>query len=182
MTKETTPPAAPKWTSEAMNTPENTDEMARRIRTALNVDFEMYHSVHHTLFAAVIEVAIAPWEQPTDQHEYTVLDHDTVAGEGNYGAFLRRTIPDLAIAGTATARSADTIVADYTIIGTLPDGPLHLHTEATLNVENGKVVRYLVRHHAAEWQRFLAATGNPYEGGGIPSAELDKTDVVNGDA
>lgn len=174
MTKQTTTDA-PKWTSEAMNTPENTDEMAGRIRTALKTGFEIYSSVHRTLFATIIHVALAPWEQAPDQHEYIELDHDAVAGSGNYGAFLRRTIPDIDIAGTATARSEDTIVADYTITGTLPDGPLHLHSEATYTVVNGEVVRYLVRHDPAEWQRFLRATGNPYEGGGIPAAELDET-------
>lgn len=169
---ETTVSPTPKWTSEAMNTPENTDEMARRIRIALGVSFEMYHSVHRTLFAPIIDVGVASWDKTEDQIEYVSLDHDGVAGEGNYGAFLRRRIPDIGIAGTATARSEDTIVADYTITGTLPDGPLHLHTEATLTVAEGKVVRYLVRHHTSEWQRFLTATGNPYEGGGIPAAEL----------
>ena len=167
------PAGSPKWTSEAMNTPETTTEMARRISIALTTEFEMYTSVHQTLFAPVILVAMAPWTLPEEDHEYLELDHDQVAGEGNYGAFLRRTIPDIAVAGTATARSEDTIVADYTLTGTLPDGPLHMHTEATLTVENGLVVRYRVRHHAEEWQRFLRATGNPYEGGGIPGAELD---------
>ena len=172
MTENTT--SAPKWTSEAMNTPESSEEMARRISIALRSGFEMYTSVHHTLFAQVIHVAIAPWELPEDQHEYIELDHDAVSGEGNYGAFLRRVIPDIAVAGTATARSEDTIVADYTFTGTLPDGPLHLHTEATLGLENGLVVRYRVRHHPEEWQRFLRATGNPYEGGGVPGAELSE--------
>ncbi|WP_033287641.1 hypothetical protein [Amycolatopsis jejuensis] len=174
-TATTTDPAAdaPKWTSEAMNTPENTTEMAHRIRTALRSGFEMYSSVHRTLFAPVIQVALAHWEQTPDQHQYLELDHDGVAGSGNYGAFLRRTIPDIDVAGTATARTEETLVADYTITGTLPDGPLHLHSEATYTVENGLVVRYLVRHDPAEWQRFLRATGNPYEGGGLPDAELD---------
>jgi hypothetical protein len=174
MTERTTPDA-PRWTSEAMNTPESTEEMARRISIALRTGFEMYTSVHHTLFAPVIHVAMAPWGLPDEQHEYIELDHDAVSGEGNYGAYLRRVIPDIDVAGTATARSADTIVSDYTITGTLPDGALHLHTEATLTVANGLVVRYRVRHHAEEWQRFLRATGNPYEGGGIPGAELDGT-------
>ena len=166
-------PAAPKWTSKAMNTPESTEEMARRISIALRTGFEMYTSVHSTLFARVIHVAMAPWGLPDEQHQYIELDHEAVAGEGNYGAYLRRVIPDIGVAGVATARSDDTIVADYTITGTLPDGPLHLHTEATLTVENGRVVRYRVRHRSEEWQRFLRATGNPYEGGGIPGAELD---------
>lgn len=173
MTKESTGDV-PKWTSVAMNTPENSDEMAHRIRIALRTGFEMYSSVHRTLFAPTIQVALAPWEQISDQHEYIELDHDGVAGSGNYGTFLRRTIPDVDIAGTATARSAETIVADYTITGTLPDGPLHLHSEATYTVEDGQVVRYLVRHDPVEWQRYLRATGNPYEGGGIPAAELDQ--------
>lgn len=172
MTEPPTAPEAPKWTSEAMNTAETTEEMARRITVALGVSFEMYTSVHATLFAPVIEVAMVPWEQAGDEHEYVTLDHEAVDGDGNYGAFLRRTIPDIGIAGTATARSDDTIVADYTITGTLPDGPLHLHTEATLTVERGLVVRYRVRHRAAEWERFLRATGDPYAGGGVPGTEL----------
>jgi hypothetical protein len=162
-----------RWTSEAMNTPETTVEMARRISMSLSAGFEMYSSVHMTLFAPVIQVAMAPWGLPDEEHEYIELDHDGVAGDGNYGAFLRRTIPDIDVSGVATARDERVIVSDYTLTGTLPDGPLHLHTEATLTVENGEVVRYRVRHHAEEWQRFLRATGNPYEGGGIPGAELD---------
>jgi hypothetical protein len=163
---------APHWDSEAMNTPENANEMARRISVALGVSFEMYHSVHRTLFAPVIEVCIAPWEQQVAEHEYITLDHDAVAGSGNYGAFLRRRIPDISVAGIATARSEDTIVSDFTITGTLPDGPLHLHSEATLIIQNGKVVRYRVRQDATEMQRYLKATGNPYAGGGIPAVEL----------
>ena len=165
---------APRWESEAMNTPENTDEMARRISVALGVSFEMYHTVHRTLFAPVIEVCIAPWEQPVAEHEYLTLDHDGVAGTGNYGAFLRRRIPDIDIAGVATALSEDTIVNDFTITGTLPDGPLHFHSEATLTVHGGKVVRYRVRQDASVMQRFLKATGDPYAGGGIPAVELAK--------
>jgi hypothetical protein len=157
-----------------MNTPETAEEMAARIRTSLRSGFEMYASVHKTLFAQVIQLAMATFEQPADQHEYSELDHGGVAGNGNYGAFLRRRIPDIDIAGTATARTADTVVADYTITGTLPDGPLHLHSEATYTLEDGLVVRYLVRHDAAEWQRYLRATGNPYEGGGFAAAELDQ--------
>jgi hypothetical protein len=156
-----------------MNTFESTAEMARRITVAQGVSFEMYHSVHRTLFAPVIEVCVAPWEQPVDQHEYQTLDHDGVAGTGNYGAFLRRTIPDIDVAGTATARSEDTIVVDFTLTGTLPDGPLHLHSEATLTVADGKVVRYRVRQDPAEMQRFLRATGDPYVGGGITAVELN---------
>lgn len=160
------------WTSEAMNTPETSVEMANRIRTSLRTGFEMYASVHKTLFASVIQLAMAPFEQPADQHEYSELNHGGVGGNGNYGAFIGRTIPDIDIAGTATARSADTIVADYTITGTLPDGPLHMHSEATYTLENGLVVRYLVRHDHVEWQRYLRATGNPYKGGGFAAAEL----------
>jgi hypothetical protein len=165
---------APRWNSEAMNTPENTIEMARRISVAVGVNFEMYHSVHRTLFAPVIDVCMAPWEQTPDQHEYVRLDHEAVGGSGNYGAFLRRRIPDIGIAGVATARSDDTIAYDFTITGTLPDGPLHLHSEATLTVQDGKVVRYLVRQEPAEMQRFLKATGDPYAGGGIAAVELAK--------
>lgn len=172
MTAQTQAQETPRWESEAMNTPETTAEMARRLTVAFGVNFEMYHSVHRTLFAPVIEVCVAPFEQTPDQHEYITLDHDGVAGTGNYGAFLRRTIPDIGVAGVATARSADTIVSDFTITGTLSDGPLHLHSEATLTVQDGKVVRYLVRQNPAEMQRFLKATGDPYSGGGIPAVEL----------
>lgn len=164
----------PHWDSEAMNTPENAAEMARRISVALGVNFEMYHSVHRTLFAPVIEVCIAPWEQQVADQKYVTLDHDAVGGSGNYGAFLRRRIPDIGIAGVATARSDDTIVSDFTITGSLPDGPLHLHSEATLTIQDGKVVRYRVRQDAAEMQRFLKATGDPYAGGGIAAIELAK--------
>lgn len=167
----------PRWESEAMNTPENTDEMARRISDALGVSFEMYHSVHRTLFAPVIELCMAPWEQPVAEHAYVTLDHDAVAGTGNYSAFLRRRIPDIGVAGRATARSEDTIVSDFTVTGSLPDGPLHLHSEATLTVKDGKVVRYRVRQDPVEMQRFLKAAGDPYAGGGIPAVELAKPDA-----
>lgn len=165
-------PQPPRWASEAMNTPENTNEMARRMSVAQGVSFEMYHSVHRTLFAPVIEVCVAPWEQPVAEHEYLTLDHDAVAGSGNYGAFLRRRIPDINIAGVATALSEDTIVSNFTITGSLQDGPLHLHSEATLTVQDGKVVRYRVRQNPVEMQRFLKAAGDPYAGGGIPAVEL----------
>jgi hypothetical protein len=174
MEMTTEPKASPTtpYESEAMNTPENAQEMARRITVALGVNFEMYHSVHRTLFAAVIEVCIAPWEQREDEQEYVVLDHDAIAGTGNYGAFLRRRIPDIAIAGVATAVSDDRIISDFTLTGTLPDGPLHLHSEATLILREGRVVQYRVRQNPAEMQRFLKATGDPYKGGGIAAVEL----------
>lgn len=172
MTAETHAPRTPRWESEAMNTFENTVEMARRLTIAFGVNFEMYHSVHRTLFAPIIEVCVAPFEQMPDEHEYATLDHDGVAGTGNYGALLRRRIPDIGVAGVATARTDDTIVSDFTITGTLSDGRLHLHSEATLTVQDGKVVRYLVRQDPAEMQRFLRATGDPYAGGGLPAVEL----------
>jgi len=174
MTSETPDAAAPKWTSEAMNTPETSYEMANRIKVSLQSGFEMYSSVHKTLFADIIHVAMALFEDAPETHDYQELNHGAVGGTGNYGAFLRRTIPDLDIAGTATARSDSLIVADYTMTGTLPDGPLHMHSEITYTVEDGRVVRYLVRHDAAEWQRYLRATGNPYQGGGLAAAELDE--------
>lgn len=108
------------------------------------------------------------------EHEYVSLDHDGVAGSGNYGAFLRRRIPDIGIAGVSTTLPEDIIVSDFTITGSLPDGPLHLHSEATLTVQDGKVVRYRLRQNAAEMQRFLKATDDPYAGGGIPAVELVK--------
>lgn len=181
MSEQSTNGEPPRWRSEAMNTFETTEEMARRISVAQSVSFEMYHSVHRTLFAPVIELCVAPFEQPADQHRYQTLDHDAVGGSGNYGAFLRRTIPDIDIAGTATARSADTIVVDFTLTGTLADGPLHLHTEATLTVTDGKVVRYRVRQDPAEMQRFLAATGDPYAGGGVAAVELNATAATHVD-
>ncbi|GAA1838429.1 hypothetical protein GCM10009836_16720 [Pseudonocardia ailaonensis] len=174
MTDPTTGATA-RWTSVAMNTPETAVEMAGRIRTSLQTGFEIYASVHKTLFAPVIQLAMAPFEQPAGDHLYAEMNHGEVGGNGNYGAFLRRTIPDIDIVGTATARDETTVVADHTITGTLPDGPLHLHSEATYTLEEGLVVRYLVRHDHAEWQRYLRATGNPYEGGGVAAAELDES-------
>lgn len=150
---------------------ESTEELARRIRVGFASGMEMYDSVHETMFADVIELSVSAWTGGPD--EYVPFDHAAAAGTGNYGAFLRRTIPDVGMTGTATALSADTIVVDSTVTGTLADGPLHLHSEFLLTVRDGLVVRYRVRQDPAEMQRFLKATGDPYAGGGVPAVEID---------
>lgn len=157
----------------ALRTPETTAELAARLREGIAAGFSTYASVEATMFAGSFETCMLPLGPTPADARFVRLESGPAGGRPRVATIAQRLIPDLRIAGTATARPGDVVVGDFTLTGTLPDGwALHLHTEFRCEVEDGLVVRYVVKNDPDEFQRFVTALGNPYAGRGVETAEV----------
>lgn len=165
----------PHWISEAQSYISTAEEVAERLRKGINGGLETWSAMYHSLLSQHYEVTTGPLGR-SEPEETVTLQRDAAelngTAGGDYSTFIRRVIPDVDVVGTATARSQDTVVMDVIITGTLADGPLHLHSEMTCTLKQGRIVVYVVKTNLPEMRRYLAAMGNPYEGGGNPMMEV----------